>query len=145
MVKSYELDVERLNEIYTKYIDTVEKYQCYANVQRIILSSRELLMGFRRGTVKIGYCYVGNTGLEYVRHCVILSNEKVIDVTVAMKYGHLIDMNKVKYWVFKEMASDEYLEKIIENDYYLDLKEAIKDDEEGFKQLAAKRHWVLKG
>jgi len=112
-MKKYYINHELSKEIYDRNKGIIEIKCCYLNVAKIVIHDLLNKEEFKDAKVvfggwKINLGETSNSMEVYAKHCFLLLNDEVIDVT-AFKTEIKED---VDYIIFKTFTMDEYLEHL---------------------------------
>ena len=140
-MNKYTLDVEKSKEVYEYFQEQMQLKMCYNNVYSVFEYS---IATFRTGKWKIAYGYVSSIENILCRHCFIIDeNGKVIDPTL---FTQTIVNTEREYYVFKIYDDvDEYLDAIVQNDYYVGLERVLRKEERQAHEWALNNGYFLAG
>lgn len=114
-MKKYYLNYDLSKEIYERNKDMIEIKGCYLNVAKIVMHDLFHKKEFKEAKVvfggwKIEFNSTSKSVETYIKHCFILLNDEIIDVT-AFKTKN-INTNNDDYIIFKTFTMEEYLDNL---------------------------------
>lgn len=123
------LNLQKSYELYKKNKGNIISGDCYNNVPRILVSN--FLTEFKGNNVKLAICYCGTDDC-LIRHCVILLNNEIIDVSLFLdrtmeETKEFIAKNNPKYYILKDFGADEYLIALLKSNQFANLQEYMKE------------------
>ncbi|MBZ9693340.1 hypothetical protein [Clostridium sp. M14] len=127
-MKKLKLDLKMTKELYDKHSDLIQRGECYNNCINILIL--RLLDDFKNKKYKIGYCYVGGKDYYLIRHCVLIHNNKVIDLSALTKYSYeelkeKYKSENIEYYVFAQLDALQLHTLLNKEDRVADLKETL--------------------
>lgn len=146
MILNFKLNIEESYKIYKQYKDEIIDRECYSNCIHLLV--RHFLYEFQKEEYEIGYCYTGGKNYSLVRHCVLLKNNEVLDITIFRKYSkkQLIDIyqnNNIKYFIFAKLNIESLYYCLKKSNCNSDLQEALKEPELEFFEYILDKTYIF--